>query len=110
MRLMSMTASIPRSALVIYPESERYTSDALQKAFKAVLPGWTISTSRNDKAGSDGAPASLQFCDYDAIDWDDASRSDTLVNAYMLRKVGRRPPHRDLSTRSTRLSGPWLTR
>ena len=86
-----MTASTPRSALVIYPDSEGYTSDALKEAFKAVLPAWDIYTSRNDtKAGIDGAPASLQFCDYDEIDWDDASRSDTLVNAYMLRKVGGR--------------------
>ena len=100
-RILSMTASTstPRSALVFYPDSERYTSDALKKAFKAVLPDWDIYTSRNDKAGNDGALASLQFCDYDEIDGDDASRSETLVNAYMLRKVGGRLFTRDFATR-----------
>ena len=87
---MTASTSTPRSALVIYPDSERYTSDALKKAFKTVLPDWDIYTSRNDHSESHKAPPSLQFCDYDEIDWDDASRSGTLVNAYMLRKVGGR--------------------
>lgn len=71
-----------RHALVLYPETESYTTKALLKAFKSVLPNWTVHTARKDNLQYD-----LQYSDYDEIDWDAAECSTTLTNSYMLRKV-----------------------
>lgn len=77
-----MTARYRKRALVDYPDSQSYTTQALVKAFKKVLPDWDVETSRSPEELYD-----LQFADYDAIDWDAAENPKTLVNSYMLRKV-----------------------
>lgn len=78
----SSSKSEQRRALVVYPESESYTSSAFKKAFEARLPSWEISTKREAATSYD-----LQLCDYDELDWDAAERPGCLTNAYMLRKV-----------------------
>lgn len=77
-----MATSKQKRALVLYPESQAYTTQALVKAFKKILPDWTVETSRSAEVLYD-----LQYADYDDIDWDAAEDSKTLVNSYMLRKV-----------------------
>lgn len=77
-----MAISEQKRALVLYPETQSYTTQALVKAFKKVLPDWKVETSRSSEILCD-----LQFADYDSIDWDAADDSKTLVNSYMLRKV-----------------------
>ncbi|KAK9896264.1 tubulin-tyrosine ligase [Cystobasidium minutum MCA 4210] len=73
---------VERHALVLYPETETYTTQALVKAFKKILPDWHVDTSRHSEILYD-----LQYADYDAIDWDAAENAKTLVNSYMLRKA-----------------------
>lgn len=77
-----MATTKQRRALVLYPDTEAYTTEALLKAFRSILPDWQVETSRDSKVLYD-----LQYADYDAIDWDAAEDSRTLVNSYMLRKV-----------------------
>jgi hypothetical protein len=76
------TSIMQKHALVLYPQTERYTTQALVKAFQAILPDWQVDISRSSSEKYD-----CQYCDYDAIDWDDAENTKTLVNSYMLRKV-----------------------
>ena len=71
-----------RKALVVYPETESYTTSAVKKAFKAKLLDWTVHEEREP-----GAAYDLQLCDYDELDWDVAEKPGCLTNAYMLRKV-----------------------
>lgn len=77
-----MATTEQRRALVLYPDTEAYTTEALLKAFKSILPDWQVDTSRGSNVLYD-----LQYADYDAIDWDAAEDPQTLVNSYMLRKV-----------------------
>lgn len=77
-----MATAEQRRAVVLYPETEAYTTQALVKAFKEILPDWNVQTSRDAEVIYD-----LQYADYDAIDWDAAEDDKTLVNSYMLRKV-----------------------
>lgn len=77
-----MATSNRKRALVLYPETQSYTTQALVKAFKKTLPDWDVETDRRSNDLYD-----LQFADYDAIDWDAAENTKTLVNSYMLRKV-----------------------
>ena len=71
-----------KRALVIYPESESYTTSAVEKAFKSILPDWEVCDAREN-----GTAYDLQLCDYDELDWDMADQPGCLSNAYMLRKV-----------------------
>jgi len=71
-----------KRALVLYPEAQSYTTQALSKAFEKILPDWNVERSRSSEILYD-----LQYADYDSIDWDAAEDSKTLVNSYMLRKV-----------------------
>jgi len=71
-----------RTALVLYPASENYTTSALLQAFKIILPSWTVHTEKQA-----GVEYDLQYCDYDMIVWDDAERPTALTNSYILRKV-----------------------
>lgn len=80
--LRKLATMVERHALVLYPETETYTTQALVKAFKKILPDWHVDTSRHSEILYD-----LQYADYDAIDWDAAENAKTLVNSYMLRKV-----------------------
>lgn len=79
------STSSKRRALVVYPETESFTTSAIEKAFKTRLPDWEVSTRREP-----GVAYDLQLCDYDELDWDAAERPGCLTNAYMLRKVGSR--------------------
>jgi hypothetical protein len=84
-KLGKMATAKQNHALVLYPDGQDYTTQALVKAFKKVLPEWNVDTSRDAEVLYD-----LQYADYDDIDWDAAENPETLVNSYMLRKVGRR--------------------
>ena len=84
-KLGKMATAKQNHALVLYPDGQDYTTQALVKAFKKVLPEWDVDTSRDAEVLYD-----LQYADYDDIDWDAAENPETLVNSYMLRKVGRR--------------------
>ena len=59
-----------RNVLVVYPETEKYTTDALTRA---LLPEWNVSTSKDD-VGRIKKPVDLQYCDYDELDWNEAER------------------------------------
>lgn len=77
-----MATAKQNHALVLYPDTQDYTTQALVKAFKKILPAWNIHTTRDAEVLYD-----LQYADYDDIDWDAAENSKTLANSYMLRKV-----------------------
>ncbi|BGO99256.1 putative tubulin--tyrosine ligase pby1 [Rhodotorula toruloides] len=73
----------PRKALVLYPESQRYVVDSLRSAFAQRLPDWTFISQEDDL---DGDKPDLQFCDYDALNFDWTMDERTLLNSYVIRK------------------------
>ncbi|GAA6036636.1 hypothetical protein JCM8097_001264 [Rhodosporidiobolus ruineniae] len=79
-----MAESTQKTALVLYPDSQRYVVDSLRTAFDQQLPNFRFLTSR-DQLGGD--KPSLQWSDYDELDWDVAMDERTLLNSYAIRKA-----------------------
>ena len=77
---------------MLYPDSEKYTTDAVVKAVNTVLPDWNVRTAR-DGAKMAETGVDVQLCDYDELDWDVAGHPDCLTSAYINRKVCSCPVH-----------------
>jgi hypothetical protein len=72
-----------RRALVLYPDSQRYVVDSLRSAFAQRLPDWKFISQEDDL---DGDKPDLQFCDYDALEFDWAMDERTQLSSYVIRK------------------------
>lgn len=78
-------ASTSRICLVEYPASQGYTTSSIASAFASELPSWRVLTNRAQL--SDGETVSVEWSDYDNLDWDAASSGQVLVNSYAIRKA-----------------------
>ncbi|GAA5859631.1 hypothetical protein JCM1840_006381 [Sporobolomyces johnsonii] len=74
-----------RTALVLYPKSQRYVVNSIRTAFAKQLPDWQLLT---DRSQLDPAhKPDLQWSDYDELDWDWAMDDSRQLNSYAIRKA-----------------------